>query len=42
MLTMLAVQMILHIVGLAIQVVFLATAAYWIAKMGRKGWNAGK
>ena len=38
----LAAQIILRIVDLAIQVVFLAAAAYWVAKMGRKGWRAGK
>lgn len=42
MLIMLAVQMLLYIVNLSIQVVFYATAAYWVAKMARKGWAAGK
>lgn len=42
MLIMIAASMIMHIVGLAVQVVFLAAAAYWVAKMGRKGWEAGK
>lgn len=42
MLTMLAIQMLLQVLGMAMQVVFLATAAYFVAKMARKGWNAGK
>ena len=42
MLTMIAIQMLLYIVNLSIQVVFYAVAAYWVAKMARKGWHAGK
>lgn len=42
MLTMIAIQMLLSIVGMAMQVVFYAVAAYWVAKMARKGWHAGK
>ena len=38
---MLGIQMLLQIVGLSIQVVFLATAAYWVAKMAHKGWKDG-
>ena len=42
MLTILAVQLLLQVIGMSMQVVFYAVAAYWIAKMGRKGWRAGK
>lgn len=42
MLTMIAIQMLMNIVGMSMQVVFYAVAAYWVAKMARKGWLAGK
>ncbi len=42
MLIMLAIQMLLQLIGMSIQVVFWATCAYWVAKMARKGWIAGK
>lgn len=42
MLIMLGISMLLNIMGMAMQVVFYAACAYYIAKMGRKGWNAGK
>lgn len=42
MLLMIMIQMLMGIVGMAMQVVFYAACAYYIAKMGRKGWIAGK
>lgn len=42
MLTMIAISLVMQVLGMAMQVLFLAVAAYWVAKMGRKGWNAGK
>lgn len=39
---MLAIMMAVSVIQMAMQVVFYAAAAYWVAKMGRKGWNAGK
>lgn len=42
MLIMLGIQLLLQIVGMSIQVVFYATAAYWVAKMAHKGWRDGK
>ena len=36
------IQMLLNLVGMSMQVLFYAVAAYWVAKMARKGWNAGK
>jgi len=42
MLLIIAIQMLMGIVGMAMQVVFYAAAAYWVAKMGRKGWKAGE
>lgn len=42
MLVMIAISMLMNIMGMAMQVLFYAAAAYWIMKMGRKGWNAGK
>lgn len=41
MLIMIAAQMVLGIMGMAMQVVFYAAAAYWIAKMAHKGWKEG-
>lgn len=42
MLTMIILTLVMQVMGMAMQVVFYAAAAYWIAKMGRKGWIAGK
>ena len=42
MLTMIAIQMLLNLVGMSMQVLFYAVAAYWVAKMAHKGWRAGK
>ena len=42
MLTMIAIQMLLGLIGMSMQVVFYATAAYWVAKMAHKGWKAGE
>lgn len=42
MLLMIGLSMLMNLVGMALQVVFYATAAYYIAKYGRKGWQAGK
>lgn len=41
MLTMIAIQMLLGLIGMAVQVVFYAAAAYWVAKMAHKGWKDG-
>lgn len=41
MLIMLAIQMLLGLVGVGIQVTFYAAAAYWVAKMAHKGWIEG-
>lgn len=42
MLIMVGLQMLMGIVGMAMQVVFYAACAYYVMKMGRKGWIAGK
>lgn len=42
MLILLGLQMLLQVVSMAMQVCFYAACAYWVAKMGRKGWLAGK
>lgn len=42
MLMMIGIQMLMGVVGMAMQVVFYAACAYYVAKMGRKGWDAGK
>jgi len=41
MLIMIAIQMLLGLIGMSVQVVFYATTAYWVAKMARKGWKDG-
>lgn len=42
MIQMLAIQMLLQVIGMSMQVVFYAAAAYWVAKMAHRGWQAGK
>lgn len=42
MIVMIMVQLLMSIVGMAMQVCFYAAAAYWVGKMGRKGWKAGE
>lgn len=41
MLIMIVIQMLMGIIGMAMQVVFYAAAAYWVAKMAHKGWIDG-
>lgn len=42
MLIMLLVSLVVNVMGMAMQVAFYAAAAYWVAKMARKGWDNGK
>ncbi len=42
MLEMIVISTVMQVMGMAMQVLFWATAAYWVAKMARKGWIAGK
>ncbi len=42
MLGLVLVSLVMQVMGMAMQVVFFAAVAYWVAKMGRKGWDAGK
>ena len=42
MLIMLGIQLLLQLVGMSIQILFYATAAYWVAKMAHKGWKDDK
>lgn len=42
MLLMIGISMLMQVVGMAMQVCFYAACAYYVMKMGRKGYNAGK
>lgn len=42
MILMIGLSMLMNLAGMALQVCFWAATAYWVAKMGHKGWRAGK
>jgi hypothetical protein len=42
MLIMIALSVVSQLVGMAMQVVFYAAAAYYVMKYGRKGWKASE
>lgn len=42
MIQLIAMQMLMYVVGMGMQVAFYALSAYWVARMAHKGWRDGK